>query len=113
LTLKVTPGVANDGPKEQLDAKEHAAVLANNEHRQDLDGRKEFSTIALGIMQSWVGFLFVIVLAQFSLSGFGMGLKQAEFIAVVTTTTAAVFGFGLLVGGYLFPKGGSDRRSSK
>ncbi len=64
-------------------------------------------------MQSWVGFIIVLTIAQFSLAPIKMGLSQAEFIAIVTTTTAAVFGFGLLVGNFLFPKGGSGKRKGR
>ena len=63
-------------------------------------------------MQAWVGFLIVLTMAQFLLKPLNYGLGQAEFIAVVTTTTASVFGFGFLVGNFYFPKGGSSRRRS-
>lgn len=61
-------------------------------------------------MQAWVGFIIVVVVAQFSLKPLGYGLGTPEFVAVVTTTTTAVFGFGFLVGNFLFPKGGSAKR---
>ncbi|MDO8380377.1 hypothetical protein [Phenylobacterium sp.] len=88
----------------------HARELEGREHKQILDHRDRFSEISYGIMQAWVGFLIVLTLGQFILRPSGLGLETAEFIAVVTTTTAAVFGFGLLVGNFLFPSGGSERR---
>ncbi|SMF68100.1 hypothetical protein [Allosphingosinicella indica] len=57
---------------------------------------------AYGITQAWVGFLIVLTIAQFSLKPLGLGLSDGAFVAVFTTTTAAVFGFWLLVGKYLF-----------
>lgn len=95
MTLKVDAG---DG-EETEESKELAA-----RHRE------RFAEIAYGIMQAWVGFLIVVVLAQISLRPLGLGLETGEFIAVVTSTTTAVFGFGFLVGNFLFPKGGSGRR---
>jgi hypothetical protein len=87
-----------------------AAELDGKEHEQILAHRERFAEISYGIMQAWVGFLIVLTVAQFSLKKTGMGLEAAEFITVVTTTTAAVFGFGLLVGKFLFPTGGSGKR---
>ena len=49
-------------------------------------------------------FLMLVTLGQMALGHFGFGLGEPEFIAVVTTTTASVFGFGFIVGNYLFPK---------
>lgn len=88
------------------------AELEGEEHRQVLDHRNRFAEISYGIMQAWVGFLIVLTIMQFALKPLGLGLTPAEFIAVLTTTTAAVFGFGLLVGNFLFPQGGSARRRS-
>jgi hypothetical protein len=46
---------------------------------------------------------FVQLIAKF----FGHGLDTAEFVAIVTTTTASIFGFWWLVGRYLFSTGAS------
>ncbi|TFW12121.1 hypothetical protein EGY25_08710 [Brevundimonas intermedia] len=110
MALKVESGnVALTGDSERL-AEKAASELEGREHTQILEHRDRFSEISYGIMQAWVGFLIVLTLAQFSLKPLGMGLETPEFIAVITTTTASVFGFGLLVGNFLFPRGGSERR---
>lgn len=64
--------------------------------------RKRYADNAYGITQTWIGFLIVITIAQFSLKPLDMGLSDAAFITVFTTTTASIFGFWLLVGQYLF-----------
>lgn len=86
---------------------ERAAKIANDSNHQDMGERKRYADKAYGITQSWIGFLMVITLAQFSLKPINMGLSDATFITVFTTTTASIFGFWLLVGQYLFrkPKG--------
>lgn len=66
--------------------------------------RIRYASNAYGITQSWIGFLMVLTLAQFSLAPIKLGLSEAAFITVFTTTTASVFGFWLLVGQYLFRK---------
>jgi hypothetical protein len=76
------------------------------EMKQILDHREKFAEHAYGITNTWVGFLIVITIMQFTLKKFGYGLDYKEFIAVFTTITAAVFGFGLLVGNFLFPRNG-------
>ena len=72
--------------------------------------RKRYADNAYGITQSWIGFLMVLTLAQFSLKSINMGLSDTAFITVFTTTTASVFGFWLLVGHYLFRKPKSRNR---
>lgn len=64
--------------------------------------RIRYANNAYGITQAWIGFLIVITIMQFSLKPLGMGLSDAAFITVFTTTTASIFGFWLLVGRYLF-----------
>ena len=116
LTLPKIASGEIDGAVSDRDVQDHQKGLRKydkQEREDDLDTRKQFSSVSIGIMQSWVGFLIVLVIAQFSLEPLGLGLEPAEFIAVITTTTAAVFGFGVIVGNYLFPKGGSDRRARK
>lgn len=83
---------------------DRAAKLANDSNHQDMSERKRYADNAYSITQSWIGFLMVLTLAQFSLRSINMGLTDTAFIAVFTTTTASVFGFWLLVGQYLFRK---------
>jgi hypothetical protein len=110
LPLKVEAGEVEVGPESERLAQLAAQDLDGREHKQILDHREQFASISYGIMQAWVGFIIVLTLAQFCLKPIGVGLTKEEFIAVVTTTTAAVFGFGVLVGNFLFPKGGSASR---
>src|SRR5687768_599520 len=79
-----------------------AAQIANDSNLQDMGERKRYADNAYGITQAWIGFLIVMTIAQFTLKPLGMGLSDPAFIAVFTTTTAAIFGFWLLVGQYLF-----------
>ncbi|RZJ42356.1 MAG: hypothetical protein EON87_14790 [Brevundimonas sp.] len=109
MALQVEVGTVEVTDESERLAAAHARQLGE-EHRQILDHRHRFSETSYGIMQAWVGFLIVLTLSQFSLKQYGFGLTSSEFIAVITTTTASVFGFGLLVGNFLFPKGGSARR---
>ena len=70
--------------------------------------RKRYADNAYGITQAWIGFLIVVTIAQFSLKPIGLGLSEAAFITVFTTTTASIFGFWVLVGRYLFqPRNGT------
>jgi hypothetical protein len=79
-----------------------ARQLENQSDEQDMRERIRYANHAYGITQAWIGFLMVMTLAQFLLKPLGFGLDPSVFIAVFTTTTAAVFGFWLLVGQYLF-----------
>ena len=81
---------------------EKAKALANESDQQDMQERIRYANNAYGITQAWIGFLMVITVAQITLKPLGLGLDPTVFIAVFTTTTAAVFGFWLLVGQYLF-----------
>ncbi|WP_449396288.1 hypothetical protein [Devosia riboflavina] len=83
--------------------------LDRREREQVLHHRETFASNAYGYTQAWIGFLIVVTIAQMIFKGLGFGLGEAEFITVFTTTTAAVFGFALLVGNFLFPKDGSRR----
>jgi hypothetical protein len=73
------------------------------ERVQDMTERKKFADRAFAITVLWVAFLIILPFVQMFFSIWGMGLTDAQFITVVTTTTAAVFGFWMLVGRYLFP----------
>jgi hypothetical protein len=43
-----------------------------------------------------------VTVIQFIARMFGSGLRDIEYITVITTTTASVFGFWAIVGRYLF-----------
>jgi uncharacterized membrane protein len=95
-------------PDPRQEARELEAVrgdkIRNDSDEQDMGERIRYASHAYGITQAWIGFLIVITIAQFSLKPMGLGLSEAVFITVFTTTTASVFGFWLLVGQYLFRK---------
>jgi hypothetical protein len=76
--------------------------IRNKSDKQDMKERKRYADNAYGITQAWIGFLMVMTVAQICLKPLSLGLSDAAFIAVFTTTTASVFGFWLLVGNYLF-----------
>jgi hypothetical protein len=77
--------------------------IENDSAEQDKEERKKFSERAFGITQTWIGFLIVLTVAQFTLSETKhFGLSDTTFNIVFTTTTASVFGFWSLVGKYLF-----------
>lgn len=75
---------------------------------QDMGERLLFSDRAFLITLVWAGVICVVPFFQMFFSIWGKGLSDAQFVAVVTTTTASVFGFWYLVGRYLFPKGRDD-----
>lgn len=79
------------------------AKLDQAERVQDMGERKKFADRAFAITVLWVLFLIALPFVQMLFSIWGVGLTDSQFVTVVTTTTAAVFGFWLLVGRYLFP----------
>lgn len=79
--------------------------LHNESFSQDIEERRKFAKRSFWLTCVWVGFIMVCTLAQFGLNFFGKGLDSAQFIAILTTTSASVFGFWLLVGRYLFGAG--------
>ena len=88
--------------------KDRREKIANDSDEQDMGERKRYADNAYGITQAWIGFLIVVTIAQFSLKPIGLGLSEAAFITVFTTTTASIFGFWVLVGRYLFqPRNGT------
>lgn len=88
--------------------------LENQQFERDVGNREQFAERAYGLTQSWIGFLFVLTICQFSLKGMLPGLSDTEFITVFTTTTASVFGFWILVGRYLFkPHDAAEDRKAK
>lgn len=83
---------------------ERKAEIQNDSLEQDRLERKRYANHAYGITQTWIGFLIVVTILQMALRPFNIHLETPEYITFVTTTTASVFGFWLLVGNYLFRK---------
>lgn len=98
---------------------EAIAFLDIKTARGDYDEEKakiRIDAIARGLAISWTVFLWYIILAQGHKVGWHphiyryipllptFHLAEGEFIAVVTTTTASVFGFLVIVANYLFRK---------
>lgn len=79
--------------------------LRNVNLEQDISERRKFADRSFKLTCLWVGFIILSTVAQFILNAIGRGLPTPDFIALITTTSAAVFGFWLLVGRYLFPSG--------
>lgn len=97
--------------KEEFDffssEEERGRKLRNDSEEQDMGHRAKFAEHAYKITEAWVGFLILISIGQFACKPIGLGLGTTEFVTVVTTTTASVFGFWLLVGRYLFHRSGN------
>ena len=85
-----------------LNEEERKQRIKNDSDEQDMDHRARFAEHAYRLTEAWVGFLILISIGQFAAKPIGLGLGTTEFVTVVTTTTASVFGFWLLVGRYLF-----------
>jgi len=78
--------------------------LENDGKEQDIKERKNFARKAFLITTIWVVFLFMVIGAEIAFHAFKLeALTEKEFITVVTSTTASIFGFWVLVGRYLFP----------
>lgn len=71
------------------------------ERVQDMSERIFYADRAFLVTLVWVVFLVALTFTQTAVSFWDKGLSDAQFITVVTTTTASVFGFWLLVGKYL------------
>ena len=71
------------------------------ERVQDMSERIFYADRAFLVTLVWVVFLVILTFAQMAVSFWDKGLNDAQFITVVTTTSASVFGFWLLVGNYL------------
>lgn len=82
------------------------------------EAKTRIDRLSRQLATAWAFFLMYIVIAQGNADGtsvviFGYQLQllpkfhlgEAEFIAVFTTTTAAVFGFLVIVANHLFRKG--------
>ena len=71
------------------------------ERLQDMSERIFYADRAFLMACLWVGFIIILTLIQMLMSIWDNGLTDAQFVTVVTTTTASVFGFWMLVGRYL------------
>lgn len=83
-----------DSPKDL-----NSQILA--ERQQDMGERILFADRAFLVTLVWVLFLVALTFLQMVFSIWGHGLSDSQFVTVVTTTTASVFGFWYLVGKYL------------
>lgn len=82
--------------------------LENRQFERDMDNREAFADRAYSITITWITFILVLTAAQFFLGKSQYsGLSEKGFIVVITTTTASMFGFWVLVGRYLFHRGQS------
>lgn len=88
------------------DWKEKKQQLKNKHRQQNQDERIKYSKCAFRLSWIWMVILAVFILAQFC---FHKGLTQSEFITLLTTTTASIFGNWYLVGKYLFNREKRDQ----
>jgi cytosine/uracil/thiamine/allantoin permease len=106
IVVDQNPTPEKEAKREFSDPDNHKKNLSNIQIAQNIEERKKYGKYSSRLAIAWMVFLIIVVIAQFVASLFGVGLHPEEFIAVVTTTTASVFGFWYLVGRYLFPKDG-------
>lgn len=85
--------------------------LDRRERAQDMGERILYADRSFIITLCWAAFLILFPILQLCVVSSGRtGMNDGPFIAVVTTTTASVFGFWTLVGLYLFePKSKSKK----
>ena len=102
IELDDTPTGEEELEDQFSDPDDHRKHLENKSLNQDICERKTFADRAYGITQSWIAFLMVLTIAQFTLNGIGFGLSEIEFNVVFSTTSASVLVFWYLVGKYLF-----------
>ncbi len=98
------PSIPSEIPDESTNKWEND--LDKQKHEQLLDYRKQYVDFAIGITQTWVGLLFIIVMCQVVLKRTGYCLTANEFIGVFGGSTFAIFGYAAILGKFLFPKGG-------
>ncbi|MEZ5823959.1 MAG: hypothetical protein R3C97_04235 [Geminicoccaceae bacterium] len=97
-----------ENPELLLSSQDTRNVLENFDYRQDIIQKSWFSKFSYAISLPWCALLIFVIAAQ-GYEG-GWGVESAEFIAIVTTTTASVFGFAYVLGRYLY---GSKAYQSK
>lgn len=105
INIDPNPTPEREAEKDFSDLDLSRKKLSNKQYEQNIRERKRYGLYAYRITRTWVRALIFFVFAQMALRMFGAGLEASEFITLVTTTTASVFGFWWLVGKYLF---GSD-----
>jgi len=105
INIDPNPTPEREADKDFSDLDRSRRKLSNKQYEQNIRERKRYGLYAYRITRTWVGALIFFVFAQMFLKLFNAGLAPEEFITLVTTTTASVFGFWWLVGKYLF---GSD-----
>lgn len=89
-------------------SKDTRDLLENMDYHGDIASKKSFKCFAYCVGGVWAALLVYVVFGQGYAGGFQ--LEKEEFIAIVSTTTASVFGFAYIVGRYLF---GSKAYQSK
>jgi hypothetical protein len=77
--------------------------LTNDNFEAELKLRKKYAKKSFWFAIGWLLFLVSLTVLQVFYRDATRGLKESEFIAVSTTTTAAVFGFWAIVLRSLFP----------
>jgi hypothetical protein len=96
-----------DGQEENNDLFDHedqrTKRLKNNNIESELNLREKYAQRSFYFAILWLIFLIALTFSQFVFRNEKIGLKEAEFLAVSTTTTAAVFGFWAIVLRSLFP----------
>jgi len=107
IVVDQNPTPEKEAKTEFSDPETHRRLLSNRQIEENIVERKKYGLYSSILAISWMIFIVIVVIAQFVARLYGAGLRPEEFIAVVTTTTASVFGFWYLVGRYLFPKEGS------
>jgi hypothetical protein len=95
-------------PDVYVSHKDTRDALENHDYQRDIEGKREFRVFATRVGGWWAFMLILLVFAQGSPIPFQ--LSPEEFIAVVTTTTASIFGITFVVGRYLY---GSKAYASK
>lgn len=87
-------------PSAYLSHEDTRNALENHDYQRDIEGKREFRIFATRVGGWWAFMLIILIFAQGSPIPFR--LSPEEFIAVVTTTTASIFGITFVVGRYLY-----------
>jgi len=95
-------------PKEWDDPEVRAKHLKNADYQNDIYEKKRFAKHAYRLNRTWICFLIGTTFFQ-ATHLFGFRLDEWGFRIIFVSTTAAVFGFALLVGKYLFPSNGRQK----
>lgn len=98
-----------DNPVDYMSTKDTRDVLENHDYSQDIEGKHDFRKFATRVGGWWAFMLICLVVAQ-GTDYIPYRLEVEEFIAVVTTTTASIFGITFVIGRYLY---GSKAYASK